>query len=167
MPAGVDRQSIADRYATQLGAMTRAPARLAEKALAQVEVEPEELRALVEKRDILDAWIEDAGIGFPSGAGCFPGGASPYGCEEMSGNVWEWTRSRDQSYPYDPGDGREEPPSHRTQWMVLRGAAYYSDSSWPRCASRGRVGPDLRFNDLGFRVVVSPFLPLDSDPSEL
>jgi long-chain acyl-CoA synthetase len=60
----IDRQSIADRYTKQLEAMHRAPARLAEKALSQVEVEPEELRALVEKRDILDAWIQDAGIGF-------------------------------------------------------------------------------------------------------
>jgi long-chain acyl-CoA synthetase len=62
--ASLDRQAIADRYAKQLGAMTRTPALLADKAHAQVEVEPEELRALVEKRDILDAWIQDAGMGF-------------------------------------------------------------------------------------------------------
>jgi long-chain acyl-CoA synthetase len=62
--AQIDRRLIADRYATQIEAMHRAPARLAGRALSQVEVEPEELRALVEKRDILDAWIQDAGIGF-------------------------------------------------------------------------------------------------------
>ncbi|UCC88866.1 MAG: AMP-binding protein [Anaerolineales bacterium] len=60
----IDRQAIAEQYAAQIESMYPMPVRLAEKAVTQVQVEPEHLRELLEKQDILDAWMEDAGIGF-------------------------------------------------------------------------------------------------------
>mgnify|MGYP001826634232 CR=1 FL=1 len=60
----IDRQAISEQYAEQIEAMYPTPVRLAEKAVTQVQIEPEQLRDLLEKQDILDAWMEDAGIGF-------------------------------------------------------------------------------------------------------
>ena len=53
---------------------------------------------------------DESEINQTSSVGCFPMAAasSVYGCAEMSGNVFEWTRSLDKPYPYDPQDGREK-----------------------------------------------------------
>jgi formylglycine-generating enzyme required for sulfatase activity len=101
------------------------------------------------------ASYDDTQIGGPSPVGCFPRGASPYGCEEMSGNVWEWTRSRPADYPYDPLDGREDPASDSPR--VLRGGAYLNVAAYVRCAVRDWYYPSFRHWYLGFRVVLLPF----------
>ncbi|MEW5988907.1 MAG: SUMF1/EgtB/PvdO family nonheme iron enzyme [Chloroflexota bacterium] len=103
---------------------------------------------------------QESGIGTTSAVGGFPAGASPYGCLEMSGNVWEWTRSLDQSYPYAPGDGREKLAAGPDALRVFRGGACYSNSSRRRCSCRSGYSPDYHLRDYGLRVAVSPFLHL-------
>jgi formylglycine-generating enzyme required for sulfatase activity len=81
------------------------------------------------------------------------GGDSAYECVDMAGNVWEWTRSVYEGYPYDPEDGREDQGAEGPR--VLRGGAFLSDQGLVRCASRLRNAPDYGHGDLGFRVCVA------------
>jgi len=105
--------------------------------------------------DRANVW--DSGIREISVVGCFPGGASPYRCEEMSGNVWEWTRSVWGDYPYMSTDGREDLEASSQLFRVLRGGSCFRDSWGARCAFRLRWGPGKRDGYIGFRVVVLPF----------
>lgn len=101
---------------------------------------------------------DDAKINATNAVGCFPGGLSPYGCEEMSGNVWEWTRSLRGNYPY-PDDETERGKREDVRVKgsrVLRGGAFILSAFYVRCAFRLFNVPIFRDDFIGFRVVVSP-----------
>ena len=85
-----------------------------------------------------------------------PQGDSPYGCVDMIGNVWEWTRSLYKDYPYDSADGRENLEAGDYVPRVVRGGAFYLSSRLVRCAFRDWDAPRDRDWSIGFRVVVSP-----------
>ena len=77
----------------------------------------------------------------------------PYGLADMSGNVWEWTRSLKKDYPYDPTDGREDLKAAGAR--VVRGGSFHYTLGLVRAAYRYDYDPDYRFDYVGFRVVVS------------
>lgn len=87
-----------------------------------------------------------------------------YGIHQMAGNVWEWTSSLwgekwdppDYPYPYDPGDGREDPGAPSTVLRAVRGGSFLSDAWYLRCAYRGRSNPYGGYWYIGFRVVFAP-----------
>ncbi|MBU0512700.1 MAG: formylglycine-generating enzyme family protein [Chloroflexi bacterium] len=88
-----------------------------------------------------------------------PQGDSPYGCVDMAGNIYEWTRSlwgKDYNpefkYPYNPDDGREDPGAGDDVRRVYRGSGWDSDARYVRTAYRNGYLPNRP--DFGFRVVV-------------
>jgi formylglycine-generating enzyme required for sulfatase activity len=107
-----------------------------------------------------DAWDEtrcnnyELELGDTTPVGIFPDGASPYGCLDMAGNVWEWTRSLYSAYPYRADDGREDMTASGNR--VLRGGSFRNNRDLARCAARGRREPDDWDVYYGFRLAVSP-----------
>jgi len=94
--------------------------------------------------------------------GCFPQGENPNHIEEMSGNVWEWTRSVYDREPYPPDETkwavREQLDSEK--FRVLRGGAFNLSDDGVRCACRSYTLPGYAGRGIGFRVVASPFSSL-------
>ncbi|WNM60482.1 SUMF1/EgtB/PvdO family nonheme iron enzyme [Candidatus Nitrospira neomarina] len=86
--------------------------------------------------------------------GVFPGGRTPEGLMDMTGNVWEWTSSLYQPYPYQYPDGREVPVTGAGR-RVLRGGSWYDNQNLMHATYRGKSRPDGRYNLIGFRVVRS------------
>ncbi|MCU0485999.1 MAG: bifunctional serine/threonine-protein kinase/formylglycine-generating enzyme family protein [Anaerolineales bacterium] len=64
---------------------------------------------------------------------------SPYGCADMSGNVWEWTASKYDANRY-----------------VLRGGSWYDVPNFLRVADRLDVDPTGRDYGIGFRCARDP-----------
>ena len=100
--------------------------------------------------------VDESGFGSTTPVGIFPRGASPYGCLDMAGNVWEWTRSLyDFGYPYQPNDPkREDLRAGDDKSRVVRGGSWGNDQDLSRCAVRLRDRPVDRYHYGGFRVVV-------------
>jgi formylglycine-generating enzyme required for sulfatase activity len=106
----------------------------------------------------------DTGINAVSPVGIFPKGQSPYGCLDISGNVWEWTRSlwgKDSSnptfrYPYRKNNGRESDSAPNDVRRVLRGGAFNLTAVNMRCADRGWSYPHNLHGLIGFRCVCAP-----------
>jgi formylglycine-generating enzyme required for sulfatase activity len=88
---------------------------------------------------------EELGLNDTVPVGLFLNGASPYRVLDMSGNVWEWTRTNYET-------GKDDFESSETR--VLRGGSFYGGSDNARCACRCWDFPYHWYWNFGFRVVV-------------
>ncbi|PJF41202.1 MAG: TIR domain-containing protein [Chloroflexi bacterium] len=103
-------------------------------------------------------WSENSD-GKPAVVMAKPEGASWVDARHMSGNVWEWTSSLYEAYPYHPDDGRERDTGNSTDVRrVVRGGSFFFNSDVARAAYRYSRYSSYRFYSSGFRVVVSSIL---------
>jgi formylglycine-generating enzyme required for sulfatase activity len=79
----------------------------------------------------------------------------PFGLLDMSGNVWELTRSLYQAYPYDESIDREGPDA--PPLWVMRGGSFGDEAGAVRAGMRGSAEPVVRRPFLGFRLALTRF----------
>jgi formylglycine-generating enzyme required for sulfatase activity len=96
-------------------------------------------------RQIDDGYAESAPVG------SFPRGASPFGIEDMAGNVWEWCSDFFEQYKPAPKADPHGPPSGAKR--VYRGGSWKSRFASLQTTTRSVNVPNFSCNDLGFRIV--------------
>lgn len=89
-----------------------------------------------------------------SPVGKFQAGASPYTAHDMVGNVWQWTSSLFEPYPYDASDGRQDPqtPGER----AARGGMFAFGPAVSRVNARNKLEPNEKALSVGLRCAQSP-----------
>lgn len=86
----------------------------------------------------------------PTAVGLYPDEGSPYGVQDLCGNVWEWCA--------DPWSSDESPSTTSAALRVVKGGGGGPDPRLLRAAVRLGNVETLRLGDLGFRMVVAPRL---------
>jgi formylglycine-generating enzyme required for sulfatase activity len=83
--------------------------------------------------------------------GSFPEGRSPYGVEDMAGNVWEWVADYFANTTYGEPNSVDPKGPATGDVRVLRGGSWDSHPSLLRTATRHRHYPTYRSFANGFR----------------
>ncbi len=97
--------------------------------------------------DTTRANVKLSGLRGTAAVGSFSGGASPYGAEDMSGNVAEWTSSPFVAYP----GSTYQDPQYNPDARVIRGGGWFDEQKQVRTTSRNGGFISTANDDLGFR----------------
>ncbi len=92
--------------------------------------------------------VKETGLRGTVAVGSFGAGASAYGVDDMTGNVWEWTADWYQAYPGNTADD----PYYGEQFRVTRGGGWFDEEPQSTTFNRNAADPAKTANDdLGFR----------------
>ncbi len=83
--------------------------------------------------------------------GAFPQGQSTYGCQQMIGDVWEWTTSDYTAYPGFKSDFDQYNDKWFVGQKVLRGGSFATPRAHIRSTYRNFFHPEERWMVSGFR----------------
>lgn len=76
---------------------------------------------------------------------------NPLGLFDMSGNVWEWCWDWFDRYQMILQNDPKGPVTG--MFKIIRGGSWRDDENSMRVSNRGKIEPDVRMDDIGFRVV--------------
>ncbi|KAH7212194.1 C-type lectin protein [Fusarium oxysporum] len=107
---------------------------------------------------------EELALNNKCAVGLFPQSCSPFGCYDMTGQVWEWCTTlwgTDMAtptfeYPWKSPDGREDLEADDAIRRVLRGGCFSSGQAKATCTYRGSLEPTGFWRGNGFRILSSP-----------
>ena len=101
--------------------------------------------------DETKANLFENGIWAPAPVGAFPEGQNSYGCQQMIGDVWEWTTSDYVPYPGFKSEFDEYNDKWFVNQKVLRGGSYATPQIHIRSTYRNFFHANERWMVSGFR----------------
>jgi len=91
--------------------------------------------------------VKETGLRGTAAVGSFGTGVSPYGVEDMAGNVWEWTADWYEPYPGSTYDSEY----FGQKFQVVRGGGWFEMADAVRTTNRDLTSPTAANDDIGFR----------------